>query len=147
MASELERTRTDLQVHRRPEVYPPGTRMLTGRREDLEAYVQENGARAVGRWVDAPGGVTTVPVVYVSKRARVRDPFIVRHRWPLVWAGSVLMVLALLAGLILWVGWAWFIGGTAAAAFLVATIVRYSRGGGGRTGNINININANTGRR
>lgn len=146
MAGELERTRTDLVIHTTG-AYPPGTRMLHGERRDLEAYMAENGARAVGVWRPLPGGGGQIPVVYVSKRAKAKEPFLERHGRKLLLAGLPLLTLSGLALLVAWVGWAWFIGGVLAGAAAIATLVRWSRGGGGRTGNINININANTGRR
>ncbi len=146
MASELERTRTDLVVHVNG-AYPPGTRMLQGSRADLEEHIRTEGARAVGRFRPLPGGGTAIPVVYVAKRT-VGQSWPERHRVALLATGIPLVVLSGLALLVAWVGWAWFLGGLVAAAALVATLVRWSRGGGGgRTGNITVNVNANTGRR
>lgn len=124
---DLERTRTDLQVHR--EMYPAGARLLQGERRDLEDHIRQSGARAVGVWRPLPGGGGQIPVVYVSKRARA--PFYIRHRVGLIVAGGVLMTLSGLALLVAWVGWAWFIGGALFAGGAVATLVRWSRGGGG----------------
>lgn len=124
MGSDLERTR-------RYEVsdFPPGTRMLMGNRRDLDEAIRERGMRPVGKFNVGANGVTTVPVVYVSKRAQ---PFYVRHRWPLIIGGGVLSLASGVAILIMTVGLPWFIAGVVLMAFTIATLARYSRGGGGR---------------
>ena len=135
--NELERTRTDLQVPEpgRPlvhmEEYPPGTRMYHGDRASILAMVKSGEVQAVGKFRQLPGGGYALPAVYVGKAAR--DPFYVRHRWPLVITGAVLMLLAGLAYAIMAVGPLVFFGGVFVAGLAVAIIVRVSRGGGRRS--------------
>jgi hypothetical protein len=119
---ELERTR----VYQMSD-FPPGTRMLQGDRRELDAYLATQPVRAVGRYHNLPGGGVQIPVVYVSRRAQ---PFYVRHRVALSVSGVVLTLAASIAWVIISVGVWWFLGGVAAAAFIIATIVRWSRGGG-----------------
>ena len=121
----------ELEQTRRYEVadFPPGTRMLLGDRRDLDAALAQPGIKAVGKFQPRSGGLTAVPVVYVSKRAQ---PFHIRYRWPLVISGSVLLLASGIAAIILTVGLGWFIGGVVVMALTIATLVRYSRGGGGR---------------
>jgi hypothetical protein len=108
---------------------------------ELADAVSQRGARAVGKYASHAQGYS-VPVVYVSKRA---TPWVVRHRKGLIISGVPLVVMSTLALLFLWVGPAWFIGGLVAAAFLVATLVRYSRGGGGGRGsNVSVSVNVRT---
>jgi hypothetical protein len=129
---ELARTRRMPVPHRadrRPAPLPAGTRMLQGSRADLEAHMRQSGARAVGRWNEGANGVHTVPVVYVSRRAQ---PWVVRHRIALVATGTPLVLLAGLYGLVLWVGWAWFVGGLVAAGVFLAFVIRIANGHGFR---------------
>jgi hypothetical protein len=93
-----------------------------------ERAMAERGVQAIGRYRPVGNGEWAVPVVYVSKRAK---PWHERHRRAILITVPAATFVASLAGLILWVGWAWFIGGVAAAAVFVAMIVRMSRGGGG----------------
>lgn len=127
MASELERTR-------RYEVsdFPPGTRMMMGDRRDLDRAIAEarGGIKVVGKFQQRSGGVQAVPVVYVSKHA---TPFYVRHRIALVVSGGVLLLASGITWAVIAVG-AWtFIGAVLVAAFALACLVRFSRGGGRRS--------------
>lgn len=128
--SELARTARMPAPHRRPANLPAGARMLQGQRRDLENHMRQSGAQAVGRWNTAPDGTTTIPVVYVSRRAQ---PWVVRHRKGLLWTGVPLVILSGLYALILWVGWAWFVGGIVLSVFAVGAAARLARGGGAHT--------------
>jgi hypothetical protein len=110
----------------------------------LADAVSQGGARAVGRYTRHEGGYA-VPVVYVSKRAQ--GPWVMRHRKALLWTGVPLLVLSLLALLVLWVGWAWFIAGTVAAGVFVAGLVRFANGGGSRRGGGKVSVNVSVSNR
>jgi hypothetical protein len=122
MASkDLARTRV---MHRGgPDEIQQGTPELFS-----EHAMAERGVKAIGRYRQVDNGEWAVPVVYVSKRAK---PWHERHRKAILISVPVVTFLASLAGLILWVGPAWFIGGMAAATVFVAMIVRMTRGGNG----------------
>jgi hypothetical protein len=130
----------DLERTRRYEVsdFPPGTRMLVGDRQDLDAAIAGGGVRAVGKFNPGANGVTSVPVVYVSQRAL---PFHERHRIALLVSGGVLLLASGIAWIILAVGLGWFLFGIGAAALAVALLARISRGGGGRT---NVSVTTTT---
>lgn len=136
---ELARTRVMPVPHRadrRPD------RVIQGNRRDLQAHMRQSGAHAVGRWSQAGPGEFSVPVVYVSKRAQ---PWVVRHRVALLATGVPLTILGGLATLILWVGWAWFIGGVMASVVFVGLVVRFSRGGARSSGaNVSVSVNVRT---
>ena len=122
MGSDLERTR-------RYEVsdFPPGTRMLQGDRRDLDEAIARQGMRVVGRYNVGANGVTTVPVVYVSKRA---TPFHERHRIALMITGGLVLLAAGITWIILAVGLGWFLASIGLAALAIAFLNRVSRGGG-----------------
>jgi hypothetical protein len=119
----------ELAETRRYEVgdFPPGTRMLIADRRDLDAMLARGEIRAVGKFQQLSGGATGLPAVYVSRRAK---PFHERHRVALVVTGALVTLAAGIAAIILTVGLGWFIGGVVLMAFTIATLVRYSQGGG-----------------
>jgi len=121
MASELERTR-------RYEVsdFPPGTRMLLGDRRDLDAAIAQGGIKAVGKFQPRSGGLTAVPVVYVSKRSK---PFLVRHKVAAIVLAALVTLASGIAAIIATVGVAWFVGGIFLAAAAIALLSRMSGGG------------------
>ncbi len=142
---DLARTRRMPVPHRadrRPEVYPPDTRMIRGQRADLEAHMAQAGARAVGRYHRAENGDTIIPVVYVSRRAQ---PWVVRHRVACLAIGTPLVIVSGLALLVMWVGWAWFIGGLVAAGLFLALVIRVANGHGlrGPRGGANVSVSVN----
>ncbi len=101
--------------------------MLVGDRRDLNEAIAAGEVRAVGKFNTMPGGSTSVPVVYVSKRAK---PFVERHSVALMVSGGVLLLAAGVAWIILAVGLGWFVFGTGVAALAVALLNRVSSGGG-----------------
>jgi hypothetical protein len=122
MSTELERTR----VYQMSD-FPPGTRMLVGDRADLDAMLAQGTVRAVGKFNQLSGGASSVPVVYVSQRAK---PFYVRHRLALGITGVLVTMVTAIGVAIMAVGVWWFLGGVLAAATVISILVRYSRGGG-----------------
>lgn len=118
MTSDLERTRLDL---------PHGTQLLVGRSQEIHEMMREGTVRAVGKYAKGPNGLVSVPVVYVSRRSK---PFYVRNRWALVAIGGLLLLTALVAAAVVWVGPTMVLFGALLAAFTVGTLARWSKGGG-----------------
>jgi hypothetical protein len=101
--------------------------MMVGDRRDLDAAIAGGQVRAVGKFNTGANGVASVPVVYVSQRAK---PFHERHRIALVVSGGVLLLAAGIAWIILAVGLGWFLASIGLAALAIALLNRVSRGGG-----------------
>ena len=86
------------------------------------------GIKAVGRFEPRSGGLTAVPVVYVSKRAQ---PFHVRYRWPLVISGGLLVLASVIGWAILSIG-LWGFAGLVFAILAGIIILNRMASGGGR---------------
>ena len=122
MSRELERTRRYEMSD-----FPPGTRLLMASRADLDAAIAaDRSIKVVGKFEARSGGMTAVPVVYVSKRAQ---PFHVRYRWWLVGVGSLLVLASIIGWAILSIGLWGFLGLVFAMAAGLIFLNRLSRGG------------------
>lgn len=119
----------ELETTHRYEVgdYPPGTKMLMASRTDLDAAIRAGEIKAVGRFRQLDGGMSAVPAVYLARR---HLPFHVRHKVALIISGSVLTLAAGVTAIVMTVGLGWFVAGVALMALTIATLVRYSQGGG-----------------